>query len=363
MIAISVIAPVFVQGCSSTPRPPDAIAQGYAARLHQGVNAAPESSKHQAPNGIRANVELVVHDSYAAGPSASPTLRATQQIGFSTINHINLPSVPLQAPPDPHGWNVLSVAVRPLLDAGVEDYVRVSLVRWIDAQEDDRTALLKHLRATARASAGRVVANWSWGMPRGVLSDEESDATWREFSSQVETFLEENPSAIIVMAAGNEGPFAKAGWPQSLIPSSVLVGSTDKNGHVSEFTTYSENLVCTALGHDRYVMNPNGGWKLASGTSFAAPAVAGLATLYLVENPDGTRAEFTERLMTWLERPDELSEFNVVYGFGDSANHSRSMITKETDRRMGVPNRMGRILSFSFFRNGFVPLPQPTLGR
>ncbi len=82
---------------------------------------------------------------------------------------------------------------------------------------------------------------------------------------------------IVVAASGNYGtdrPYYPAAFP-----SVVAVGSIDPDLERSRFSNFGDHVQVTAPGRDILTTTPDGGYAMSSGTSFAAPHVAGLAAI------------------------------------------------------------------------------------
>lgn len=88
---------------------------------------------------------------------------------------------------------------------------------------------------------------------------------------------------VIVSSAGNTGD-GTVGFPASLSPQLpiIVVGSTDEDGIQLPESTRGPKVIVSAPGRVLCADNkPGPYYQVASGTSFAAPAVAGLAAYYL----------------------------------------------------------------------------------
>lgn len=82
--------------------------------------------------------------------------------------------------------------------------------------------------------------------------------------------------AVVVAAAGNDGQHEL--YYPSALPGVIAVGSVDRAGDVSGFSTYGPHVWLVAPGEDLYSALP-GGYGIASGTSHAAPLVSGALAL------------------------------------------------------------------------------------
>lgn len=94
---------------------------------------------------------------------------------------------------------------------------------------------------------------------------------------------------LLIASSGNDGvsdPHYPSGFAEV-----VAVGATDTADRLSPFSTFGSQLSLTAPGVDITTTNLDGGYRSVSGTSFAAPYVAGVAALLRGLHPDWTHDE------------------------------------------------------------------------
>ena len=82
----------------------------------------------------------------------------------------------------------------------------------------------------------------------------------------------------VVCAAGNDG--SGVNWPAAL-ESTICVGSIGKDGLKTGFSSFGGEVDFVAPGVDLPVINNKGEMCLASGTSYSAALVSGIATLFV----------------------------------------------------------------------------------
>ncbi|MDX2303832.1 MAG: S8 family serine peptidase [Microscillaceae bacterium] len=132
------------------------------------------------------------------------------------------------------------------------------------------------------AKQGCQVINMSWGR-KGFPSDFDLDV--------LRTVYEED-DVVLIAAAGNDNNqefFYPASYEMVL-----SVAATDASDIKSSFSTYNREVDLSAPGTEIKLDNS----AAVSGTSFAAPLVAGAAALLRVQYPDWNAAQIMARLKT-----------------------------------------------------------------
>lgn len=165
-----------------------------------------------------------------------------------------------------------------------------------------------------------VICN-SWGVPKGVFGD--CDNTFWSAIDNVEA-----AGIIAIFAAGNEGPNPETIRNPADRASSPLnsfcVGAIDQNTQViADFSSRgpascdntSKKPEVVAPGVGIYSSYKDGTYKIMSGTSMAAPFIAGLAALMRQYNPEATVAEIKSALNAAASDLGPAGEDNA-YGHG-----------------------------------------------
>lgn len=99
--------------------------------------------------------------------------------------------------------------------------------------------------------------------------------------------------ALVVAAAGNNGD--ALGFPASY-PGVLSVGATDSGGALAKFSNHDAAMGVTAPGVGILSTVPGNAYEKMSGTSMAAPFVAGVAALVWSAHPDWTAQEVMDRI-------------------------------------------------------------------
>ena len=121
---------------------------------------------------------------------------------------------------------------------------------------------------------------------------------------------------VVVAAAGNEG-LSVPTYPASL-PGVLGVGASDRDDErATAFSETGSSVGVAAPGVDMVSTVPKGGHCVDSGTSFAAPYVAGVAALLKQEHHDWTSAEIIARIEQTAQRTDAGRNDFIGWGVVD----------------------------------------------
>src|SRR6185436_10447848 len=117
---------------------------------------------------------------------------------------------------------------------------------------------------------GADVINMSFGTPAASVDTQATVPHARVIS------YASHYGCVLVAAAGNSG--ADERFYPAAHPDVIAVASIDPEGRRSRFSTFGEHVALSAPG-ENIVSAGRRGYQLNSGTSFAAPFVAGAAAL------------------------------------------------------------------------------------
>ena len=188
------------------------------------------------------------------------------------------------------GWNVVSnnsdtspvmwhgTGVAGTVAATGNNATGVASVAW--------NARIMPIRITDRTDG---VASWS-AMANGFLwaADHGADVANLSYglstdSSTINNAAQylRNKGGLAVAAAGNNN--TDRGFADN--PYLITVSATTSGDGRASYSNYGDNIDVAAPGSSIYTTYTNGGYKSASGTSFASPATAGVVALIMAANP------------------------------------------------------------------------------
>ena len=103
---------------------------------------------------------------------------------------------------------------------------------------------------------------------------------------------------LIVAAAGNEGTDQVERFPAAFdLPGLISVAATGEADKAAAFTNFGDTITISAPGANAFGPMPGGGYASASGTSYAAPLVAGAAALLRSVTPGLAMQDTRQRLL------------------------------------------------------------------
>lgn len=129
------------------------------------------------------------------------------------------------------------------------------------------------------------------------------------------TALDDN-GILFVAAAGNhasDNDIRPSSPANCDVPNVISVAAIDRNGYLAEFSNYGRTKVHVAApGHEISSLYLDAGYYQTSGTSMAAPHVAGVVALIASRFPSMTAAEIRSRIFATVKPLRDL-EGKVVY--------------------------------------------------
>lgn len=139
---------------------------------------------------------------------------------------------------------------------------------------------------------GAAVINNSWGDQGGYFDELHSTVLEDAINTAIKSGRN-GKGMVVVFASGNYN-IPTVDYPASFSSDILVVGSIDSSNKRSSFSSYGTCVDVVAPGSDIWSTLPNNQTGNMSGTSMAAPHVAGLAALIISVNPDLTGKEVVD---------------------------------------------------------------------
>jgi subtilisin family serine protease len=146
---------------------------------------------------------------------------------------------------------------------------------------------------------------------------------------------------ILIAAAGNAGPKSPPLYPAA-DKNVIAVSATDANDKLFEESNRGNHLAISAPGKDLLLPSPDEKYQVASGTSFAAAYVSGVAALIVERNP-GVAPEVVRRILTETARDLGVKGRDDQFGAGlanalAAVQAARPAIAGANSRAIDLPN-------------------------
>jgi len=193
--------------------------------------------------------------------------------------------------------------------AGVNWEAQVMGLKFLDGNGEGNTADAANAIDFAVDHGARVI-NASWGGP--------------SFSHALYSAIRRasEHGVLVVAAAGNDGVNADSSpdYPAAFdLPNVISVAATDRSDRLLDFSNYGAKSVdLAAPGDDVYSTVPSvsdpSGYAAFSGTSMAAPFVAGAAALYLSKYPEASVDQLRAALLGSVDQRPTLAGKTVSGG-------------------------------------------------
>lgn len=179
---------------------------------------------------------------------------------------------------------------------------------WLGTERSDVRSTDEQIPDAVRWAVdnGADIINMSVGSPQ---------QTWPESWDSAFEYAEEK-DVLIIAAAGNRGNgITQVGAPAT-IPSVLTVGGVGRNGQAGEeSSSQGISIAVSAPSEDLVGAVPGDGYREWTGTSAAAPIVAGTAALIMEKYPDLSAQEVAYRI-TASAQDAGVPGRDPLYGYG-----------------------------------------------
>jgi type VII secretion-associated serine protease mycosin len=180
---------------------------------------------------------------------------------------------------------------------------------------------------------------------------------WPESWDDAFLYAQEH-DVVVVAAAGNRGSGTTSVGAPATMPGVLTVAGTDRNGNASfDASTQGITIGVSAPSEDLVGALPGGGHTVWSGTSGAAPIVAGIVALVRAAHPELDAANVIERIIA-TARDAGAPGADPIYGFGlvDAAAAVTADVELVTANPMGDLAEWIRV----YRRAEVAPVPLPS---
>jgi subtilisin family serine protease len=228
-----------------------------------------------------------------------PDLAANLAQGYNFVENNTTP-----ADDNGHGTHVAGIIAAGLNGqgvVGVAPQVKILPVRVMGNGTGDDTTVSKGIRWAADRAQ---IINLSLGGP--TVSSTLRDAI---------NYAIQTKGRVVVAAAGNYGASGNAAQYPAALPGVVAVGAVDANGQHASFSNTGSYVQLSAPGVSILSTYLGGGYARMSGTSMAAPHVAGLAGLIWAQHPGYSAAQVIAAMQSTASDLGPAGK-DSTYGYG-----------------------------------------------
>ena len=171
---------------------------------------------------------------------------------------------------------------------------------------------VKFFDNSGNGTVSQFIDGLDWALSKGIKI---SNNSWTD-SGYTPALFEAVRQAhdaghLFVAAAGNNGRDSdqQPAYPADFALNNVVsVGATDRYDRLAGFSNYgAKSLAIVAPGVDIYSTTVGGGYGIKSGTSMAAPHVAGTAALVWSLHPNWTYQQVIDRLLATADKLPSLA--------------------------------------------------------
>jgi hypothetical protein len=176
-------------------------------------------------------------------------------------------------PPDAHGTAIAGAIVAHGRLVGAAPAARILAIRAFTTAGPD-----------AEATTLTVVRSIEYAMAQGARVINMSFAGARDPVIARSLAQARRKGIVLVAAVGNAGPDSPPLYPAA-DPNVIAVSATDVDDHLLDVANRGRQIALAAPGVDVLLPAPGARYQIATGTSFAAAHVAGIAALMIAKNP------------------------------------------------------------------------------
>lgn len=199
--------------------------------------------------------------------------------------------------------------------AGTARYVRILPVK-IGSDKGSSSIENGYDGILYAATLGAKVISCSWGSQTPAQAEREITASAISLGS------------LIVAASGNDGQ--NIAFYPSAYPDVLCVAATTRDDISASYSNFNRSVDVSAPGSSVYSTIPNNMYENESGTSMAAPCVAGVAAMVRQKFPNYTPLQIKEQIKATADNIDSLNPDRAGYIGRGRVNALRAISERNT---------------------------------